>query len=693
MKRISTFIAFLLAVVSLNAQKASPFFPEKDLMPLGIYYYPEHWSPTEWERDIKNISEMGFEFIHIAEFAWINMEPTEGNFDFVWLDKVIDLAAQHHLKVILGTPSCITPIWMTQKYPETLLMDARYQRAEHGTRANGSLSDSVYNRFCARIIAQMGKRYGSKANVWGWQLDNEPEAKADFSPAAQEAFRLWLKDKYQNIETLNTAWGNAFWGQTYSRFGQIQIPNAQLVGWWGTNPHALLDFKRFSADNQAKFLNMQAEVLRRYIAPTQFITSNYTASSYGADPRRAQKLDFASFTAYPNGGSHNIGSEGFRLGNNRTLSFAGDFFRPFHNTTGVMELQPGQVNWGNTNALLLPGTLRMWLYHSFAAGCSFACSYRYRQINYGAEQYHAGVIEPDGVTPSQGGKEYMQMAQEMKLLRKAWKPDNPMPAKLKAHKTALLWNYDNMWSLDNQRQTTQFDFRSFFQKYEELAKSLGAPVDILYENDDLSDYKVVIAPAYEMLDTALVQKWMRYVENGGNLVLTLRTGVKNRWGHIWRSGWAAPIYPLIDAKISNYDQLLPDGEGEITCQSNIYKWNNWADLLTANHPENVLASYSNQFYAGTAAVVKNKLGKGSVTYIGVDTDDAALERNILQQVYSQAGATTENYPEGVYVQWRSGFWVAVNYTSNNQTINIPDNARILIGEKTLKPAGVVVWTE
>ena len=684
-------IFFVLPIFTQN--NAQRFFPKNELMPMGIYYYPEHWNPTEWDRDIKRISDLGFEFIHIAEFAWIDLEPEEGKYNFEWLDQVVSLAARYKLKVILGTPTAIMPVWMGIKYPEVFVMDASYQRAEHGTRAHESISNSDYRRLSVNIITELGKRYGKNQTVLGWQLDNEPEAKADYSPAAQQAFREWLLKKYTNIANLNSAWGTPFWSQTYSSFDQIRTVNASLVGWWGANPHAILDFKRFTAYTQAAFLDVQAETLRPLIFAKQFITTNYTGWCEQADPRKAVKIDFPSYTIYPNGGSANLGENGFRLGDNRSMSFAPDFQRSFKGVTGVMELQPGQVNWGSPNSLLMPGTLRMWLYHSFASGCSFACSYRYRQINYGAEQYHGGIMKLDGVTLSQGGKEYEQTMREMKELRKAYNPKAVYPAKLEARKTALLWNYDNFWSLERQKQTNEWDTRHFFQNYLETAKSFGAPTDIIYENDDLSSYKVVIAPAYEMVDSALVQKWMNYVKQGGNLVLTMRTGVKNRWGHLFNSGWAGPIYPLIDATISDFDQLLPTMKGNIESRSKSYSWNMWADIITANKPENETAHYSDQFYKGKAAVVKNKIGKGTVTYIGVSTVDGQLERDVLQQVYKQAGATTENYPEGVYVQWRDGYWIAVNYTSKEYTLDLPANAGIITGEDILKSPGVTVWKE
>ena len=692
-KHSLTVLVIFTTLCSFAQNNAQRFFPKKDLMPMGIYYYPEHWSPSDWDRDLKRISGLGFEFIHIAEFAWIDLEPEEGKYNFEWLDNVVTLAAKYHLKVILGTPTAIMPVWMGIKYPEVYLMDADYLRAEHGTRAQESILSPDYRRLSVDIINELGKRYGKNPIVWGWQLDNEPEAKADYSPAAQKGFRDWLLKKYTSIANLNSAWGTAFWSQTYSSFDQIKTVNTSLVGWWGANPHAILDFKRFTADTQAAFLDLQAATLRPLISTSQFITTNYTGWSSMADPRRAEKIDFPSYTIYPNGGSANLGENGFRLGDNRAMSFAPDFQRPFRGVTGVMELQPGQVNWGGPNSLLMPGTLRMWLYHSFASGCSFACSYRYRQINYGAEQYHGGIMKLDGVTLSQGGRDYEQTMKEMKELRKVYNPRAIYPAKLAARKTALLWNYDNYWSLERQKQTNQWDTRRFFQNYLEIAKSFGAPTDIVYEKDDLSAYKVVIAPAYEMVDSALVQKWMKYVRQGGNLVLTIRTGVKNRWGHLFHSGWAGPVYPLIDATISDFDQLLPSAKGKIEYNSNTYTWNTWADLVTANKPENEAAHYTDQFYAGKAAVVTNKIGKGTVTYIGVYTDDLRLEKDVLRKVYEQAGATTENYPEGVYVQWRDGLWVAVNYTSKDYTLNLPENALILQGEKILSSPGVTVWKE
>lgn len=684
-----TGIVIMLMMACVRGLYAQDFFAKEDLMSVGVYYYPEHWSPEQWDRDIENIASHGFEFIHMAEFAWAQLEPTEDNYDFSWLDKVISMAQKHHLKVILCTPTPCPPAWLGIRYPNIYMQDANYQLKEHGTRANVSLSNPVVLEYTQKIVSELAKHYAHNKTIIGWQIDNEPEAKEDYSKSSQLAFQNWLKKKYNTIEELNKAWGTAFWSQLYQSFDQVKIHNAHNVGWWGANPIALLDFKRYTADIQAAFLDFQAVELRKYIDNSQFVTTNYVAKGSQTDPRRSKKMNFASFTAYPNYGSDNLGDLGFRMGDYSVLMYANDYYKSIDGITGVMELQPGQVNWANHNSLLQPGTVRMWLWHCFAGGSSYACTYRYRQVLYGAEQYHQGVVTTTGVSLSQGGNEYVQVINEIKGLRTKYKAKSRMPENIKIRKSAIMWSFDNLWNLERQKQTYQWDTWQHMQRYQSILHSFGAPVSFISEDDDFSAYNFIVVPAYQMVDEVLVQKWTDYVSNGGNLIISPRTGAKDKNAHLWEGNLSGVMNKLIGGEIYAFDMLPSSKQGNVEMNGQLYPWSSWGDLIKSDKKTDVVASYADQFYNGATCALHHKIGKGHIWYIGVESVGSQFEKDIMESAFLEKSVAVEHYPEGVLVQYRDGFMIAVNYSSVNYELDY--SGEYIVGDKKLKPADVAVW--
>jgi beta-galactosidase len=688
------FCLLLLCLANVTlAQSADKFFPKSDLMPIGSYYYPEQWPHEYWARDIKKMAEVGFDFTHFGEFAWTFIEPEEGKFDFKWLDEALELAHQNGIKVIMCTSSPTPPIWLEQKHPEILMVNDNGVTMQHGSRQQCSWSSPVYREYVSKMVEALAKHYANDKRIWGWQLDNEPShyGQYDYSPAAQVSFQKWLKNKYQNIDTLNKTWGTAFWSIRYTDFSQIRCPNAkELIA--QPNPHEVLDFKRFSADEVTDFLGMQYNILRKHILPEQWITTNLMPTHDQVDPTRMTNLDFVTYTKYLVAGyDKGLGPQGFRMGSPTSIAFSNDLFRPINGTTGVMELQPGQVNWGKFNPQPMPGVVRMWIWHAFAGGNKFVCNYRFKQPLTGGEQYHYGIIGTDGVTPSRSGEEYIKVIGELKKIKKDYDPNAKMPKDYQSRLTAVLYNPDNRWEEDNQPQTNQWNFMDHLMRYYGALKEFNCPVDVITEDKDFAKYPVMIAPAYELLDAKLVERWKQYVENGGHLVLSCRTGQKNRNGKLWEMKYSEPIYNLIGAKVSFYD-LLPDTVwGTIKMGLKTYKWNNWADVVDPMPGTEVWATYTNQYYVGRAGVINRKLGKGTVTYVGPDTDDGSLEKAALQKVYQQAGIPIANLPEGVILEWRDGFWVGVNYSAKAYNVPIPATAKVLIGSRILNPAGVVVW--
>ena len=701
LKWLLSLSGFLIVTSNLYAQQ---YFSTESIsnslgssiMPIGAYYYPEHWEPEDWSPDLKRMAELGFEFTHLGEFAWVMMEPEEGKYEFDWLDQVVKLAAQAGLKIIMCTPTPTPPAWLTQKHPEILAVDANLDRQQHGGRLHAIYNHPVYLEYVEKIIRQLAARYGDHPNVAGWQLDNEPHFGQiyDYSEQASIEFPAWLESRYGNIAQLNMSWGTTFWSQSYNDFEQIQLPNPGITP-QGANPHAMLDFARFTADRLAEGLRFQAELLRKLISKNQWITTNYAYFKFlpVTDPfRNKDDLDFASHTMYLTSGALNDagGQLASRLGSGMELSFSNEFAKSVNGRTGIMELQPGQINWGVINAQPLPGAVRMWVWHSFALNDMFTCTYRFRQPLFGSEQTHKGIIDTDGVTLARGGKEYVEAIREIRQLKEQ---DIQVPDEVKSRTTAYLWNMDNLIDIENHRHHKDFDPWQFNYLYYSNLKSMGAPVVFLQENDqfDSKEYPFMVAPAYQIANMELVNKWSSYVRDGGHLILTLRTAKKDPDGHLWKAKNQEPIWDLIGAEIPEFDHLPSKYPGQVSYKGNHYQWYRWGDWVGPRQGTEVLAKYDDQFYKGTAAAVARKLGKGSVTYIGVYTNDGEMERKIMRALYLRNEANILDLAPYVFTEWRDGYWISVNYSSNSVNAPVHKNAEIIYGKEALAPGGVTVW--
>ena len=686
-KRLLAMVCGCLFCGGIFAQHT--WFNDKDLTLTGAYYYPEHWDESQWERDLKQMHELGFEFTHFAEFAWAQLEPQEGGYDFSWLDRAVALAAKYDLKVVMCTSTATPPVWLSRKYPEILLKSEDGTVQDHGARQHASFASPVYRKLAYRMIEELARHYGNDSRIIGWQLDNEPAVQFDYNQAAEEAFREFLKEKYHyNIQELNAAWGTAFWSEVYSRFEEITLPKtAQMF----MNHHQILDYRRFAAKQTNDFLNEQCRLIKKY-AKNQWVTTNYIPDYDKGHIGGSKDLDFVSYTRYMvYGDNEGIGRRGYRVGNPLRIAMANDFFRPVNGTYGVMELQPGQVNWGSINPQPLPGAVRLWLWSVFAGGSDFICTYRYRQPLYGTEQYHYGIVGTDGVTVTPGGREYEQFMKEIRSLRKDYRPKEDKPETYLKRKTAILWNPENYWSIDRQKQNATWNTFAHVDKYYRTLKSYAAPVDFISEEKDFSQYPVMIVPAYQLADKELVARWKKYVEEGGNLVLTCRTAQKDRFGRLPEAPFGSMIDELTGNHMEFYDLLLPQDPGQVKMDGKVYTWNTWGEILQPGASNEVWATYTNEFYEGKPAVTFRKLGKGSVTYIGVDSSDGALERQVLDKLYSRLQIEVMNLPYGVTMEYRNGLGIVLNYSDQPYQFALPQGAKVLIGTPNIATAGVLVF--
>ena len=348
---------------------------------LGTAWYPEAWPESVWPSDLTLMQQAHVRFVRVAEFAWSTMEPSEGVYDFTWLDHAIDQAAKHDIYTVLGTPSATPPAWMTQKYPEILRIDENGVRAEHGNRQQFDFDSPKYRELCRNIAAAMAKRYGHNPNVIGWQIGNEYQ-KDSFNPHTRTDFQSWLRARYGTLDNLNARWTTSYWSQTYSNWDQVPI---EIVP---GNPGLLLSWKRFVSDTWRAFQKNQLDAIRANSDARQFITTNMLGFDLPFDHEVvARDLDFASWDDYVPEGHLDAVKNGAT--NDLTRGFKQKNF-------WIMETQPGHVNWGPISNTLNKGEVRALAWHDVAHGADAIAYWQWRSAYNGQEQYHGTLVGANG---------------------------------------------------------------------------------------------------------------------------------------------------------------------------------------------------------------------------------------------------------------------------------------------------------
>ncbi|MDO4853256.1 MAG: beta-galactosidase, partial [Clostridia bacterium] len=366
---------------------------------MGVCYYPEHWDRSMWKSDLQRMKAAGIEVVRSAEFSWTLIEPREGEFHFELFDDYLNLCAKEGIGVILGTPTATPPAWLTEQYPEVLnaLPDGTLLR--HGGRRHYTYNSQVYQKLCARIVMEMAKRWGRHPAVVGWQIDNELNCETDefYAEADHVAFRAFVQKKYKTLDALNDAWGTAFWSEVYTDWSQVRCPRPVLNG--GVNPHLRLDYARFVSDSCIRFAKMQADILRQYQKPGDFITTNGLFGHLDNHVLENEVLDVYAYDSYPDFAfeidrdplhSRDLNDRKWSRNLIETRSVCPHF--------GILEQQSGAGGWVNRMEMPAPrpGQLTLWAMQSVAHGADFVSFYRWRTAAFGTELYWHGILDYDG---------------------------------------------------------------------------------------------------------------------------------------------------------------------------------------------------------------------------------------------------------------------------------------------------------
>jgi beta-galactosidase len=679
-------IAICLTVNASSAFAQAPAPPSPPAVMLGTAWYPGQWPESRWETDLTLMQQAHLHVVRVGEFAWSTEEPSEGSFDLDWLERAINLAGKHGIYTVLGTPTATPPAWLTAKYPETLRIDNNGHRDEHGNRLQYNWSNPKYRELSRVIIAKLAERFGHNPYVIGWQLDNEI-SQTSTDDGTRQQFQNWLRARYSTLDNLNARWTTAYWSQTYTDWSQIQIPKKEGID--TGNPGLLLCWREFISDTWRSYLQNQIDVIRPHADARQFITTNTMGFFQWYDHYDTEAvLDLASWDDYMPDGKIDADANGM----------AHDLTRGFKRRNfWVMETQPGFVNWSSVNVAFKPGDERALIWHDIAHGADAVNFWQWRSALNGQEQYHGTLLGANG-KPVPVYPEIERTGQEL---------DRLAPVLANTHiesDVALLHSYEARWAIEWQPQSDKFDPLEEMKRYYAPLRDAVQSIDIVSPDVDLSRYKLVVAPALNLITAKEAANLTAYVQNGGNLVLTPRSGMKDDDNALWTQLQPGPLADLLGGEVEEFYALAAPIEVEglhLDTNATI-----WGELLHVTAPDTqVVLKYgkANGWLDGKPAMITRRVGQGNITYIGTIFDAEAMH-TLTAWMLNQAKvkAATLVVPPGVEASVRYGdhkaVHILVNLSGKQQTVKLPSAMQdelngSLVREVALPVSGVTVLSE
>ena len=596
-------------------------------MYFGVDYHPEQWvypyagtrdNPEgAWEQDADLMQRAGVNVVRMGEFTWGLCEPEEDQFDFGWLQRCMEVLARAGIRTVLATPTAAPPIWLSRKYPEILPLDDRGLVKHEGTRRAVCLNSEVYWNRSKKVVEALAQALGQHPSLLAWQVDNSLGGhftEASFNADTRRDWHHWLEAKYETVERLNHLMGLRHWGQVVQRFQDVPLPMAAPTV---HNPALVQDWHRFCSDTIVQFVRMQADLLHA-LSPDCPVTTNLRPLLHRFDHfDLAEVIDFVSIesTAAIKTRPAELACEidmlrSLKKNNIRTPDGDSGFW--------VIEQKAGNISQQRVNALVRPGVLRMATYQLVARGASAILFWRWRQPRFGTEKFHGAVLAHNGRTDARTFREVAQLGDEMKLLA-------PVLRKTRVRaEVAILYSHDNDWALQQPHQhNANFSLREHILLFYTALYERNILVDFARPSEDLSRYRLVIAPSLHLLTGGEADRLKLYVQNGGTLIGTFNTGLVDEHNLAPDSGYPHDLTDLFGLEVVEFDQL-PAGEENHLAFKGAFPTTHphparlWCDLIEAKDCQ-VLATYARDFYAGRPALTLHTFGLGKAMYIGTQS--------------------------------------------------------------------------
>ena len=638
----------------------NPKFPH---MLHGGDYNPDQWPEEVWTEDMRLMKLAHCNTMSVGIFAWSRLEPAEGQYDFDWLDRVMDKLAENGGYAVLATPSGARPNWLAAQYPEVLRVRPDRGRNLFGRRHNHCQTSPVYREKTRAINARLAERYRDHPALLVWHLSNEYSGECHCD-RCRAAFQDWLKERYGSLDAVNEAWWTSFWSHTYTAWEQIDPPSP--IG--ETSVHGLnLDWRRFVTDITVDFMRNEIAPLREF-TPDVPVTTNMMGTFPGLNYWRfAPHLDVISWDSYPmwhKGDDVRLASDiAFVHDLNRSLKGG----KPFM----LMESVPSATNWVPNAKIKRPGMHALSSLQAVAHGSDTVQYFQWRKSRGSSEKFHGAVVDHVGHEHTRVFGDVADLGQKLERL------DDVVGTTVRPD-VAIIYDWENTWAMNDAQGPRRGDkgcLDDCKDHYHAFWKQ-GVPVDIVDMEQDLSRYKLVVAPMLYMVRPGVAERIEAFVRQGGTFVATYWSGIVNETDLVFSTGFPGPLRKVMGIWAEEIDALWEDDRNAILLEagnalglSGAYEAREYCDLVHAESAT-VLATYKQDFYAGRPALTVNSLGQGQAYTISSRNEQRFLDDfyGALVEKLGLLRSLQTELPHGVSAQLRSNGDQAYVFLMNWQNV-------------------------
>lgn len=676
-----------------------------DFFPYGTQY---HRAPTpissEWEEDFAAMQKAGYTHVQFRP-QWRCHERIRGQYDFVELHQLCDLALKYQLKVIIKTQLECAPDWVFEDLEGTRIgfHGQKLSPIAHGAFYVGGwwpcFDSPAVQQAAFEFNQHLASEFKDHEALWFFNAWNEPRSRpmGDCQCLhSQKSYQEWLKNKFGTIENLNN-----FFGKAWTSFDTVRPPQSY------SDYCELYLWRQWAEVAVAAKVRLSYEGLKAG-APDKVVMCHVGFSSVTQDPMcdtsndilNAEQVDFY-------GCSYPVSLYPVNWVNEHSPLYHSAWMRRVDSEFWIQEFYPTYSNW-----LTPPETSKVTqiVLLGIATGCQGFTFWQYRSERLGEESNCSGIREIDG-SPNCRSIELEAIGSD--FLAKHGK--KLIHSQVKTSPIGLLYHRRNdmlmrlqtmnsdLHEVGTIKGSVEYSYRMALENAMALYQLKGYNAQILTPEDNFDHLKLLHLSAIELIDTTLAIKLEKFVRQGGILVVEYPFGCRDE------NLWVAPQRPLHNLeKLTGVKEglrkILSTGKGHNTFAEGICAIGKaWQiELIPSTDDLKIEEYYEN----GTVKMVKHKYYEGTVFTSGENyslswnrqsiSDDST---SFIEKILTHANLPINEEPtrwevtrQSVIDTWRFIF----NMGQSPVSFQVGDGEEIIFSyqsnnqEKQLLPYGAVV---